>query len=91
MELSEARSHGCCRCALLLEFLSVLPDLLHRLCGAYCQLLNCLVQMFAADAESTERRESVVVVCSACDSYQNDHGVDNGGWGCLRIARQRLS
>ena len=33
----------------------MLPDLLHVLCGADCQLLNSLFQMFAADAESAER------------------------------------
>ena len=48
----------------------MLPDLLHVLCGADCQLLNSLFQMFAADAESdAERSQSVVFVCSACDSY----------------------
>ena len=68
MELPDAGSHGC-GCALLLEFLSMLPDLLHVLCGADCQLLNSLFQVFAADAESAERSQSVVFVCSACDSY----------------------
>ena len=47
----------------------MLPDLLHVLCGADCQLLNSLFQIFAADAESAERSQSVVFVCSACDSY----------------------
>ena len=60
-------SHGC-GCVLLLEFLLMLPDLLHVLCGADCQLLNSLFQMFAADAESAERSQSVPFVCSACDS-----------------------
>ena len=46
----------------------MLPDLLHVLCGADCQLLNCLFQMFAADAESAERSQSVIFVWSACDS-----------------------
>ena len=41
MELPDACSHGC-GCALLLEFLSVLPDPLHVLCGADCQLLVSL-------------------------------------------------
>ena len=69
MELPDACSHGC-GCALLLEFLSMLPDLFHVLCGADCQLLNSLFQMFAADdAEPAERSQSVVFVCSACDSY----------------------
>ena len=38
----------------------MLPDLLHVLCGADCQFLNSLFQMFAADAESAERSQSVV-------------------------------
>ena len=48
----------------------MLPDLLHvSLCGADCQLLNSLFKMFAADAKPAERSQSVVFVCSACDSY----------------------
>ena len=42
----------------------MLPDLLHVVCGADCQLLNSLFQIFAADAESAERSQSVVFVCS---------------------------
>ena len=43
----------------------MLPDLLHVLCGADCQLLNSLFQIFAADAESAERSQSVVFIrCS---------------------------
>ena len=34
--------------------------------GTDCQLLDCLLQMVAADAEPAKRSESVVFVCSAC-------------------------
>ena len=57
----------------------MLPELLHVLRGADCQLMDCLLQVFAADAEPAKRSESVVFVCSACHSHLNDHSVDDGG------------